>query len=88
MPNIIYDTHLDDIEAINITTDVYLKSEYSYPDVEDQIYHKIEGTKKQNSKIGTLETNYNNRTTDYDEQNFIFDENTILQRSQKTKKKS
>ena len=78
MQKIIYDKHLDDIDAINITTEVNIQSKYSYPDVEDQIYYNLEESKKQNIKIGTLETNYENRsTTDFDDQNFIFDENII-----------
>lgn len=65
------ETYLEDVEVINITTDVYIKSNYSYPNVEDQNYNF------QSVSIEKLASNFNDDTTDYDDQNFIFDENNI-----------
>ena len=35
----LFETYLEDVDVINITTDVYIKSNYSYPNVEDQNYN-------------------------------------------------
>ena len=67
----LFETYLEDVDVINITTDVYIKSNYSYPNVEDQNYNF------QSVSIEKLASNLNDDTTDYDDQNFIFDENNI-----------
>ena len=61
----------DDLNVSNITTDVYIKSNYSYLDAEDDT-HGLQST-----SIRTLDSNGSNPTIDYDNQNFIFDENVI-----------
>ena len=61
----------EDLNVSNITTDVYIKSNYSYLDAEDVAYNL------QSTSIKTLDSNDSNPTIDYDNQNFIFDENVI-----------
>ena len=61
----------DDLNVSNITTDVYIKSNYSHLDAEDDT-HGLQST-----SIRTLDSNGSNPTIDYDNQNFIFDENFI-----------
>ena len=62
------DSSVNDINSCNFT---YIKSNYSYLDAEDDTYNL------QSTSIKTLEFNGSNPTIDYDNQNFIFDENVI-----------
>ena len=66
--------YLNGINGINITTDVYIKSNYSISDVVKLSDHVMVETASENSEVGKEQINYNANTTDYEEQNFIKDE--------------
>ena len=72
---------MNEINGIDITTDVYIKSNYSFEDAVNISNHGIGETPNGHDQVESQENNYNNQTTDYEDQNFIFDEK--LKSSQK-----
>ena len=61
---------------------MYIKSNYSYIDEEDDTYNF------HSTSVGTLDSNRSNPTIDYDNQNFIFDENVISSKKKQRKDES